>query len=232
MLIKQKQSKLSEGLTERLDSLNMHYLDRLSIHLVSVDIKPSSLLLLQRDYGQVNIIIDGLKTKGFQIATIDRPDCSFFELIVASDSSKCESLKTYIQINDKYNIGIMLGYPENAILSFVNKLPDRIYSYQQMSNACVNGLYEGKKIPNFFAYLLHVPERLIVNEGFITLDPQSEAVSKRYMEYIRSVDPNLSNETERRFIAELYRDTNFRGDIYSNGEFYSNKEPFNIIRRQ
>ncbi len=232
MSTKQKQSKLSEGLTERLDSLNMHYLDRLSIHLVSAYIKPSSLLLLKRDYEQVNVILDGLKTKGFHTAILDRPDCSFFELIIAPDSHKCESLKTFIEVNDKYNIGMMLGYPENAILSFINKLPDKIYSYQQLSNICVNELTAGKKIPNFFAYLLHIPEMVIINNDFITTDPQSEAISKRYMEYIRFVDPNLSSETERKFIAELYGNTNFGGNIYSNGEFYSNKEPFNIIRRQ
>ena len=231
MLTKEKQSKLSEGLADRLDSLRMHYLDRLSIHLVSAEIKPSSLLLLRRDHKQVNAIVDGLKTKGFHIATLDRPDCNFFELIVALDSTKCENLKTFIQINDKYNIGMMLGYPENAILSFVNKLPDRICSYQQMSDICIYELNKGKKIPNFFAYLLHVPERIIVNEDFITVDPQSEAVSKKYMEYIRSVDPNLSSENEHKFIAELYGDTNFRENICSDGEFYSNKKPLEIIRR-
>ena len=232
MSTKQKQSKLSEGLTERLDSLNMHYLDRLSIHLVAANIKPSSLILLKRNYEQVQNIIDGLKIQGFHVVYLDRSDCNFFELIAASNSFRCESLKAAIHINDKHNIGMLLGYPENAILSFINKLPGRIYSYQQMSNACIDGLNKGKNIPNFFAYLLHVPETLIVTEDFITVDPQSEAISKRYMEYVRSADPNLSSETERKFIDELYRDTNFRGNIYSNGEFYSNKEHFNIIRRE
>ncbi len=232
MSTKQKQSKLSEGLTERLDSLNMHYLDRLSIHLVAANIKPSSLILLKRNYEQVQNIIDGLKIQGFHVVSLDRSDCNFFELIAASNSFRCESLKAAIHINDKHNIGMLLGYPENAILSFINKLPGRIYSYQQMSNACIDGLNKGKNIPNFFAYLLHVPETLIVTEDFITVDSQSEAISKRYMEYVRSADPNLSSETERKFIDELYRDTNFRGNIYSNGEFYSNKEHFNIIRRE
>ena len=231
MLTKQKPSKLSEGLSERLDSLNMHYLDKLSIHLVAADIKPSSLLLLRRNYEHVQSIIDGLKTQGLYTAAVDRSDCSFFELIVASNSSKCESLKTTIQANDKYNIGLMLGYPENTILSFVNKSPGRIYSYQQMSNLCIDGLSKGKNIPKFFAYLLHVPEKVIINGDFITVDSQSEALSKKYMEYIRSVDPNLSNETERKFIHELYNNTNFRGNIYSNVDFYSNKEPFNIARQ-
>ena len=231
MSTKQKPSKLSEGLSEKLDSLNMHYLDRLSIHLVAADIKPSSLLLLRRNYEQVQSIIEVLKTQGFHTATIDNPSCNFFELMVASNSYKCESLKTAIQDNDKYNIGFLLGYPENTILSFVDKLPGKICSYQQMSNLCIDGLNQGKNIPKFFAYLLHVPEKVILNVDFITVDSQSETVSKRYMEYIRSVDSNLSSETERNFIYELYRDTNFRGNIYSNGEFYSNKELSNLIRQ-
>jgi hypothetical protein len=231
MSTKQKSSKLSENLTERLDSLNMHYLDKLSIHLVAADIKPSSLILLKRDYEHAQIIMDGLKMQGFYITTLDRSSCNFFELIVTADNSKCERLNAAILANDKYNIGIMLGYPENAILSFTNKLPGRIHSYQQMLNICVfNGLNKGKNMPNFFAYLLHIPENIIIDKDVITVDSQSEALSKKYMKYIRSVDPNLSNETERKFIDELYNGISFSGNIYSNGEFYSNSELFSIVR--
>ena len=151
---------------------------------------------------------------------------------LASDNLTCEALKIAVEDNDKYNIGILLGYPESATLNFTNKKPGGIHSFQQMSNECINLLHDNKKIPNFFAYLLHLPEKITVTGDLVTLDSKSEDIGKKYMKHIRSIDKNLSRENEHMFILEMFRDTRLNFNVYSNGEFYFKEELLSTVKRQ
>ena len=148
---------ITTSLADMLNALNINYLDRLSIHLVAAKEKPSALLLLRRDYKNIDNTITCLRAIGFHTTNLDRSNTCFYELIVALDKQICEKLKIALQENNKYDIGTILGYPKNAVLNFVDASseeidtqPKRIHSYSDLSYACISGLNNGKKIPNFF----------------------------------------------------------------------------------
>ena len=151
---------------------------------------------------------------------MDRPDCKYYELILALERSACVRLTDCIYAGDGYNLGISLGYPENAVSSFINKTPGCVHSYNESLMSCSNGLNEGHRVPIYFAYSLHVPEKVVVNNGIISLDPPSEKLAQNYMSCIRRIDNTLSNEIERNFATELSDSTGGK-NIYSDSTYYA-----------
>ncbi len=210
-------------LGQQMRDLGMHYLDRYSVHLVAANQKPASLILMRRTE-KVRGIEKGLKRMGFHAVLLDSPKREFLELIVAARRSAFELTVGLVLDFDEYSLGKALGYPENAVSSFVNKQSTGIYSYKRMLQVCGAGLLEGAKAPAHVAYLLHVPENISLSEGVVHLDPPSEKISQQYRSHILSVDRFLSSEIEAAFKMELSREVvelaagtevNFDGAYYT-----------------
>lgn len=196
----------------------MHYLDRLSIHLVAADKKPSALLSLRRS-DKANRITEELKGNGLNLIHFESSQANFFDVALSRDLFTCAMLVRHVQNDDKYNVGITLGYPKNTVNSFINKFPGSIWSHQQMIDILSNRIMEGKKIPTFFAYLLHVPEAIIDQNGVIYPDTPSKEHALVYYRHIRNSSSALSNEIEREFGIKLAKQSQ-NNDIISNGMFY------------
>ena len=214
-------SKSVRDLIRKMDKLNIHYIDKISICLVASGEKPSSLLLLKRTEN-AHAIRQDLIASGLHTSFLDRPNCKFYELVLAAEKSVCVRLTDYIHAGDGYNIGISLGYPENAVSSFVNKTPGCIHSYDESVKSYSYGLIDGYLVPVFFAYPMHVPEQIISGNGILTLDVPSENLARKYMSCIRKIDRTLSNEIENNFATEL---SDFAGgkNIYFDSTYYTIK---------
>ena len=114
MPTKQKKLSLTNGLVDRLDEIGVHYLDKLSIHLTAVGLKPSSLLFLKRDNKIIQSTIEGLQDHGFCIATPDTPDFRFFQIVVG--------LTHFFNSDFKFNFDSELLFFCLFIISTLNKL--------------------------------------------------------------------------------------------------------------
>lgn len=192
----------TQTLTEKMNALDIYSADKLAIHLVAAKRKPSTLLLLKRTTHAYEIN-QGLIDVGLHTTFLDRKNCKFYELILSTDKSICDTLESNLCSDNGYNMGITLGYPENAVYSFINKASGCIHSYQQALTQYTVGLDTGFLIPAFFAYSLHVPETITFKNGVMQLDLPSEELAKQYSEYIRSTDKTLSCTIEDAFKEEL-----------------------------
>lgn len=219
--ISESNSESIRSLMRKMNELNVHYIDKISVCLVASGEKPSSLLLLKRTEN-AHGIRDSLTESGFHTSFLDRPNCKCYELIFAVEKSSCTRLTEYVYAGDGYNIGISLGYPANAVSSFINKTPGCVHSYNESVKSYSNGLIEGHLVPAFFAYPMHVPERIISDNGVMALDDPSQRVARNYMLRIREIDRTLSNEIEKSFAREL---SSFTGgkNIYFDSTYYKLK---------
>jgi hypothetical protein len=180
--------------------------NRINLYLVSHNLKPSAVLDVNLGFSRLmtkekkdkilrflrySINKKGIAQKDEESAQmhleydsrgmITFADEIIFEKIsIATSRSNLERLLTAKTDNEK---GIALGYPAEAVESYLQWRKDRRIDGYYMQECVINAVKAGKEIPEWFAYISHVPERFdIVNND---ISESSRALGEKYMDYIK-----------------------------------------------
>lgn len=115
----------------------------------------------------------------------------------ANVATNTENLERLCNATEAIEIGLALGYPDDAVNAF-NQVIDgerRNGQYWQISKA--KAKQAGLEIPIWLAYISFVPANLDILNGNIS--GSAEKIGTRYQSYLRENNPDLAKRVEERF---------------------------------
>ncbi len=121
-------------------------------------------------------------------------------IIIARERELGKKVEEYMELNDSYNLGIALGYPQNAVRKFANNDSSAdAHPFFSIMSECIYQIYNGATLPISTAYLMHVPETLIQRNGMLHFDGPTKDIVESYKRCITSKNPALAELVERNF---------------------------------
>ncbi len=162
--------------------------DELNLYLVSEGLKPASLICLEKGYSFnlhlktgffiIEASFDSLKEGTALVSrVIDDPDMTKFLYLknfipnlaycipIAVDKRNYARLRT---AKTDQEIGIALGFPEEAVKAFSKLIDGEIRDGQYMTVREGEVVREGMQIPSWLAYISYVPEQLDLLRGNVS----------------------------------------------------------------
>jgi len=108
------------------------------------------------------------------------------------------SLAKLVDANEKKEIGLALGYPQEAVDAFTKIIDgERIDGYYILVNLA-KAKQAGLEIPTWLAYINFIPERMDIVGGNIS--PTAKFIGLERQAYVRVNNPDLANRVESCFL--------------------------------
>ncbi|MCW1293895.1 MAG: hypothetical protein QXJ12_00560 [Candidatus Parvarchaeota archaeon] len=168
---------MSSDLDDIVSSMELQ--DGLSFYLLVNRLKPSAMV----DSLYVDLAEDyGLKSKYDSLGS---------SVFMSYDKELLEKLYEFDRTNDTFNMGLALGYPEEACRAFLRGWQRGTDFFMHVSRS----FDKTGKLPIHLAYLPYVPEPEAVEDE----DSPSSIIGKRNMEFVQEWAPKLSRKLEYNF---------------------------------
>ena len=120
----------------------------------------------------------------------DKPiNIESMQFFVGKDS---ESLERLLEARSDEEIGLALGFPEEAVHAYGN----RAYA-DQFQASLAKAQQAGVEIPSWLAYIRFVPGKFDIVAGNVL--PSAEALGKKYQDFVRANNPDLARKVEEEF---------------------------------
>lgn len=182
-----------------LDRFDISTMNKLEISLVAANRKPASVLTFNQTQKCFSLISE-INNAGMY--TNMSNNGKFFDVSFANSEYKSQRAMDIWRSGNRYQIGILLGYPENTVSRFID--PNKSMSYSKMLNILGNSLVCDIPVPIYVSYAIHVPAEISKAPYGIRTDEQTRSICLSYMEFMRKESSAIANQLEHEFGMELY----------------------------
>ena len=190
-------------LDANIQQLKLSYKEKLELHLVAAKRKPAAMFMVDNTLEASCKIRDSLLEFGFDVMLQNSIDIRFADIFVALDRRTCELAAFYSNKRDILNLGLSLGYPINAIKSYIDRVNLGVGPYIYTIHSYLDGMASGAKLHDAIAYSSHIPETVSVSNGIVTIDTESMELAKCNRAYAKNVSKEILLQLQEIFRTEL-----------------------------
>jgi DnaJ-domain-containing protein 1 len=115
------------------------------------------------------------------------------------------SLERILRAKNNKEIGLALGYPINAVKSYLKNIDGEIRNWNYFIVSIAKARSAGKEIPKWLAYISFVPENLNILNNKVS--EEARMIGKKYRNFVKKNNPELAKKVEDKFFNMILPDS-------------------------